>query len=324
MGRIFFPLFDNTSKKKRRGIILVAHTNVKTIICQKRSKLSKRLIPWAFVLPALLLSLFVVFAPVIGTLALSTTDWDGFSQLNFIGLENYKTLLSDSVFWMSLINNLKWMVYFLTIPVIFALIVAVVVSKIKVGQMFFRSAFFMPYIVSSIVTAKIWSLIYNPFNGINALLESLGIKFMPEYLGNQKLALFSVAFVDSWRFWGFLMVLFLTALFQTDKSLEEAATIDGASEFQSFWSVILPQIRPTIIMMMMLIMIWSFGAFEYVFLMTGGGPGRSTELIATYMYKLALQNQAPGYASTIALAMAIFSFGIMGVFSILKKRGWEI
>lgn len=309
---------------KKGGIILVPYTNMNTIGSQKRTNISKRLIPWAFVAPALLLSVFVVLAPVVGTLALSTTDWDGFSKLNFIGIENYKTLLTDSVFWMSLINNLKWMAYFLTVPVIFALIVAVVVSKVKMGQMFFRSAFFMPYVVSSIVTAKIWSLIYSPFNGINSLFESIGFKSMPDYIGNQKLALFSVAFVDSWRFWGFLMVLFLTALYQADKSLEEAATIDGANGIKAFWHVILPQIRPTIMMMMMLIMIWSFGAFEYVYLMTGGGPGRSTELIGTYMYKLALQNQAPGYASTIALAMAIFSFGIMGVFSILKKRGWEI
>lgn len=309
---------------EKEGIILISHTNISTINYQKRSKIGKSLIPWAFVAPALLLSAFVILAPVIGTLALSTTDWDGFSKLNFIGFENYKTLITDNVFWMSLINNFKWMAYFLTVPVICALIVAVVVSKTKVGQMFFRSAFFMPYVVSSIVTSKIWSLIYSPFNGVNSVLDAIGIKFMPDYLGNQSLALFSVAFVDSWRFWGFLLVLFLTALQQTDKSLEEAATIDGASEIKAFWHVILPQIRPTITMMIMLIMIWSFGAFEYVFLMTGGGPGRSTELIGTYMYKLALQNQAPGYASTIALAMAIFSFVIMGVFSLLKKKGWEI
>jgi raffinose/stachyose/melibiose transport system permease protein len=291
---------------------------------KRKINLKRKALPWLLVAPALILSIFVVGAPTIGTLAISLTDWDGFSKPAFIGIQNYKDLVHDANFYMALLNNFKWMIYFITIPIIFALIVAVSVSKVKKGQMFFRSTFFIPNVVSTIVTAKIWSLIYNPFYGINSILQKIGIQNLPMYLGNTSIALFAVAFVDSWRYWGFLMVLFLTALQQTDKSLEEAAMIDGASRFRLFWNITLPQIRPTVMLMLMMTMIWSFGAFDYVFVMTGGGPGHSTELIATYMYKLALQNQQPGYASTIALAMALFSAAIMITFGILKKRGWEI
>jgi raffinose/stachyose/melibiose transport system permease protein len=291
---------------------------------RRKKNLKKKLFPWLLVLPALLLNIFVVGAPTIGTLLMSLTDWDGFRKPNFIGLENYKTLLHDTSFYMALGNNIKWMLYFITVPILFALIVAVIVSKVKKGQMAYRSIFFIPNVVSTIVSAKIWSLIYNPFFGINSLLAKIGIQNFPVLLGNQAIALFSVAFVDSWRYWGFLMVLFLTSLQQTDKSLEEAAMIDGANKVRIFWNIILPQIRPTVMLILMLTMIWSFGAFDYVYVMTGGGPGHATELIATYMYKLALQDQAPGYASTIALAMALFSGAIMGIFGILRKLGWDI
>lgn len=303
---------------------MTAYSEKMILTAKPRLKLNKKIIPWLFVIPALIINVFVVLGPTIGTVAMSFTDWNGFTKPAFIGFANYKQLFSDVNFWAALVNNFKWMAYFVTLPVAFALVVARVVSKIRIGQMFFRSVFFMPNIVSTIVSAKIWSLIYNPFYGINIVLEKIGIKFMPEYLANTSIALFSVAFVDSWRYWGFLMVLFLTALQQSDKSLEEAATIDGASGIKTFWHVILPQLRPTIMMMIMITMVWSFGAFEYVYVMTGGGPANSTELIATYMYKLALQNQAPGYASTIALAMAIFSFAILSIFGVLKKRGWDI
>jgi raffinose/stachyose/melibiose transport system permease protein len=144
------------------------------------------------------------------------------------------------------------------------------------------------------------------------------------WLGDTHIALISVALVDGWRYWGFLMVLFLAALHQTDKAQEEAATVEGAGKLQIFWHVILPQMRPTVMLILMLTMIWSFAAFDYVYVMTGGGPGNATELIATYMYKEAMQSQAPGYASTIALAMALFSFIIIAGFGILKKRGWDI
>lgn len=120
------------------------------------------------------------------------------------------------------------------------------------------------------------------------------------------------------------MVLFLTAMQQADKELEEAGRIDGANGIQLFFHILLPQLRPTIMTMLMLSMIWSMSAFDYVYVMTNGGPGRTTELLATYMYKLAMYNNSSGYASTIALTMAVFSIIVLSLFNLLKRKGWDI
>jgi raffinose/stachyose/melibiose transport system permease protein len=279
---------------------------------------------WSMILPALLLNLFVIGGPIAGTFAISLTDWDGIRPANFIKFQNFIRLLSDGNFYWAIFNNLKWTLFFLTVPVIFALVIAGILSKVRRGQMTYRTLFFLPYIVTSVVAAKVWSLIFNPFFGVTSILEKLGFHNPPLFLADPHLALVSVAFVDSWRYWVFLMVLFLTAFYQLDKSLEEAATIDGANKVQNFIYVTLPQIRPTLSMILILTAIWSFTAFDFVYLMTNGGPGNATELVSTYMYRLAMQNQQPGYASAISLVMVLFSAAFMTIIGLLRKRGWDI
>jgi len=289
-----------------------------------KSERKRELLAWTMILPALLLNVFIMGGPIIGTFGISLTDWDGIRQASFIGLDNFKKLLQDTHFFWAALNNLKWAVFFLIVPVIFALIIAGILRKVKRGQLIYRTLFFIPYIVPSVVVAKIWTLIYSPFYGITAWLEKLGIQNPPKFLADPNISLFSVAFVDSWRYWVFLMVLFLTAFSQVDKSLEEAAMIDGANPVQTFINVTIPQIRPTISMVLILTTIWSVTTFDFVYLMTGGGPGSSSELVSTYMYRLAMQNQQPGYASAISLVMVLFSVVFMSVIGLLRKRGWEI
>jgi raffinose/stachyose/melibiose transport system permease protein len=311
---------------KRKGLVPLAEIVTKTYPTRTRKNISpgKIALPWLFLAPVLLLNILVVTGPTFGTLLLSLTDWDGIQSPSFVGFKNYDSLLHDPNFYAALFNNFRWLFMFITVPIIFGLIVAVIVSRVKFGQMGYRTIYFMPYIMSTVVTAQVWAMIYNPFFGINNLLTQWGITSPPNWLGDTHIALFSVALTDGWRYWGFLMVLFLAALHQSDKTLEEAAMVEGANQLQIFWNVILPQLRPTIMLILMLTMIWSFAAFDYVYVMTGGGPGNATELIATYMYKLALQSQQPGYASTIALAMTFFSAIIIAGFAILRKRGWDI
>jgi raffinose/stachyose/melibiose transport system permease protein len=291
---------------------------------RSKRKILKSLLPWIFLAPVLCLNILVISGPTLGTFLLSLTDWDGIQSPHFIGFANFATLFGDARFFEALANNLKWLVIFCTVPILMGLFIAILVSRTKRGQMIYRTAFFMPYIVSTVVTGAIWSLIYNPFFGINTLLTQWGISTPPMWLGDTRIALYSVSLVDGWRYWGFLMVLFLAALQQTDKSQEESAMVEGANKVQVYWHIILPQLRPTLMLIFMLTMIWSFAAFDYVFVMTGGGPGHATELIATYMYKEALQNQAPGYASALALAMTFLSLIVIAGFGILKKKGWDI
>ncbi|MFC4597651.1 carbohydrate ABC transporter permease [Cohnella hongkongensis] len=281
--------------------------------------------PWLMLLPTLLLLALVVGGPIIGTVFLSMTDWDGIRSFGFIGLDNYAHLFKDAIFYQALFNNLKWMLFFLTVPVLLGLSAALLVSGIGRGQMLYRSILFVPYIISTVVTAKTWSWIYNPFVGINEVLERAGAGWLAlNWLGNEKLALFSVALADTWHFWGFIFVLFLMALQQKDVHQEESAKLEGANRIRIFWHVVLPQLRPTLVLIYMLIIIWSFTAFDYVYVMTQGGPGRATELLATYMYKLALYDYQPGYASAVATTMGLFSVIVIVGFGIIRRKGWDV
>lgn len=294
---------------------------VKNVISASRRR---KMLPWLFIAPALIMNIFVVLSPTLGTLILSLTDWNGFATPHFVGINNYKRLFADPVFWRAISNNAIWLAVFTTVPSILALVVANIMRSLKKSQMFFRSAYFMPNVISTLVTARVWMLIFSPMFGINYVLGKIGITGLPNWLSDHRFTLLSVISVNVWQYWGFLMVLFLTAMQQADIELEEAARIDGANGFQLFWRILVPQLRPTIMTMLMLSMIWSMSAFDYVYVMTNGGPGRTTELLATYMYKLAMYNNTSGYASTIALTMAVFSIVILSVFNILKKKGWDI
>lgn len=302
-------------------------TSISESIEVKRRKVKRKraILPWLLLSPSIALLLLVVGGPIIGTIWLSFTNWNGIAPAEFIGFQNFVDLIKDKIFYKALSNNFEWMLFFLTVPVIAGLSIALLISRVKHGRMFYRTIVFLPYIVATVVTAKIWLWIYNPFFGLNVKLKEWGFNDLAiSWLGDVKTALYAVAAADGWHFFGFLVVLFLVALQQLDKNLEEAAKVEGANRFQILWHVILPQIRPTIVLNYMLIIIWSFAAFDYVFVMTQGGPGNASELLATYMYKLAIYGQQPGYASAVALTMGVFSFIVIVVFGYLKKKGWDV
>jgi len=291
---------------------------------RRKHRVQEALLPWLFLSPAVLLFLFIVVVPTVGTLGLSFFKWDGLGPAVFVGFRNFAQLAVDPVFYQALSNNLRWLSYFCTIPIAVGLVHAYLISKVGRLQIVYRTVIFLPYVCSTVVTAMIWKWIYDPFFGLNPSLASLGIRGLPNWLGSPKIALYAVALTDSWRYCGFLMVLFLTALTQTDKQLEEAALLDGAGRWRIFRSIVLPQLRPTMVLILMLTMIWSFAAFDYVYVMTTGGPGRATELLATYMYSTTIKGQAAGYASTISFTMLLLSVIVMVGFAFLRRRGWEV
>lgn len=304
-----------------------AKAGVQTTVTTTKKKIQwkKVMLPWLMLSPTIFLLLLVISGPLLGTIWLGFTDWDGIHSPKFIGLENFKQLLKDQIYFAALKNNFKWMLFFLTIPVIIGFSLAYLISRIKRGQMLYRTLLFIPYIISTVVTAKIWHGIYNPYVGINTKFKEWGWDFLAlSWLGDIKIALYSVALTDGWHFWGFLIVLFLVALQQLDKHLEEAARVEGANKLQILWHVVFPQLRPTFILVYMLLIIWSFAAFDYVYVMTQGGPGNATELMATYMYKQAIYGSEPGYASSIALTMGIYSLIVILAFGWLKKKGWDV
>jgi raffinose/stachyose/melibiose transport system permease protein len=148
--------------------------------------------------------------------------------------------------------------------------------------------------------------------------------FNRAYLGNPDTALLTIAFVDNWHFWVFLVVLFLAAMQGIATDLYDAAKIDGANRWQEFIHVTIPGIRPTLVFMFMMVAIWSFLVFDYVWLFTQGGPAGSSEVLGTMLYKEAFGRFEAGYASAIGLTISFFAAVILGIVAILRRRGVEI
>jgi len=282
--------------------------------------------PWLFILPIFLIHLIVVVGPSLAAFYYSLTDWSGIGAAEYIGLENFRTLLfEDDSYRGALGNNLIWLVFFNIVPFALALVTAGLLAPVRRGGMFFRTALFLPYILPSVITATIWRNLLSPRLGIVAQLSNLGLPGLDvAFLGNSSTALVTIAFVDNWHFWGFLMVLFLAAMQNIPPDLYDAAKIDGASRWDEFRHVTIPGIRPTLVFMLMMVAIWSFLAFEYVWILTQGGPAGASEMLAVLVYKQAFNRFEAGYAAAIGLTMSFFAGLILGLFAILRRRGWEI
>lgn len=286
----------------------------------------RHIVPYLFILPAFIIHACIVTFPSLSTLVMSLYDWNGMGNAKFIGLDNFKEILHDPIIKLALVHNIEWLLIFITIPLILGFVVAIIVSQLKRFQMFFRTAYFIPYVISAAVAGKIWTALMNPYYGVNQVFANLGWEKLSKvlWLGNPKIALYAVAFVDNWHWWGFIMVLFLGALQQVDPTLYEAARVDGANRFQELIHVSIPGIRPTIAFVLIMTVMWSFLTFDYVFVMTNGGPANSTEIMSTYIYKNAFVKYRAGYSNAICViqsGICIFLYFFQKYVS--KKGGME-
>jgi raffinose/stachyose/melibiose transport system permease protein len=294
---------------------------------QRRARVTRKMIvPWLFVLPILLLHMLIALGPSLAAVYYSLTKWSGIGAAEFIGLENFRRMLfEDGDFKRAFLHNLIWLGLFLTIPILLALMAASLLAPIKRGGMLFRAILFIPYIVPSVVTASIWRNLLHPTLGVGAQLAKAGIPGLNvAYLGKSDTALYAVAFVDNWHWWGFLMVLFLAAMQNIPPDLYEAARIDGATRWQEFRHITIPGIRPTLTFMILMTAIWSFLVFDYIWILTQGGPAGGSEVIGTLLYKNAFNRFEAGYASAIGLTMSFFAGIVIAIFAVLRRRGWEI
>lgn len=269
-------------------------------------------------LPIFLYHFILIVLPSFSTVVNSFTDWNGLISKTFIGLNNYRELFKDPEFYQSIQNNVKWMVLFVTIPVFFSLVIGYMLSGIKKGMILFRVCYFLPYVISAAIAGKIFAAFFNPFLGINAWFESVGLDFLARDWLDPSHALVSVAFVDMWHWWGFLLVLFMSALQQIDVSLYESAEVEGASSIQKLRYITLPSIKTTFTFIILISMVWSVSTFDYVWVMTKGSTGSS--LLSTMMYKNAFFKYRAGYGCAISVFQTLIAFMIFGIFGKVQKK----
>ena len=272
-----------------------------------------------FLLPALILFLLFVIYPIFRSIYFSLFDWNGLGPaVDFVGLRNFKDILTDQVFLKATRNVLLIIIFSVGLQLPLALALAVLVGRNLPGRGIFRTIFFMPYVLSEINVAIMWMLLYNPDPErglLNAIVVLLGGEPIG-WLSDTNLVLVSIFIVLTWKYFGFHMLLYLAGLQNIPVEIEEAARIDGASDFQKFFYITLPLLGSTIRTSVYLSVLGSIQQFILVWIMTKGGPVNASEMLATYMYRFGFVRFQLGYGS----AVAIYMFLICLIFSLVYQR----
>ncbi|MGZ0085855.1 carbohydrate ABC transporter permease [Caldibacillus thermoamylovorans] len=262
-----------------------------------------------YVLPSLLLVLFLIYIPIVLTGYYGLMDWSGVGQMKFIGLENYKKLVHDQLFWESTWHSVLLALFSVLSLIGYLIISLLLASKLK-GANLFRKIYIIPMLMSSVAIAQLWIKIFDPMNGlINSLLSMIGVKETPLWLADPQMALYSVFIPIVWQYAGFYIIIMYAALINVPQELIEAARIDGANAFQIAYKIKVPLISGVLKVLVILAVVGSLKYFDLIYVMTGGGPGHATEVIASYMYKEAFGKFNFGYGSAIGFGLLILSMG---------------
>jgi len=295
--------------------------------------------PYLYILPAFILLLAFRLIPIVMSFVLSFFEWSIQGTGNFIGLENYRNMFVDPVFWQSMLNTFWLVIIQVPATIVFSLLFAVMLNKIKYLKSFFRIIYFMPYVTSLVAVSIVWKLIFNEQTGLaNTFLgyvgispqawlsESRGIFYLmfssfgmdlPKYLHGPSQALFAVIIMTVWKSLGYNTIIYLAGLQNISKDYYEAAEIDGASKGKQFWHVTVPLISPTTFYVLIMTTIVSFQTFAQIYLMTDkGGPLNTTKLVVYYIYEKGFDMLEMGYASAVSLALFVLILAL----TIFQKR----
>ncbi|HLT57556.1 MAG TPA: sugar ABC transporter permease [Limnochordales bacterium] len=267
--------------------------------------------PWAILLyisPALVLVLGLIYIPIAFTGYYGFMEWDGIGEMRFIGLDNYRRLLVDPIFWRAVKNSVLLAV-FSTAALAGYLATALVLTERIKGADFFRKVYALPLLLSTVAIAQLWSRVYHPRLGIlNNFLMAVGLVERPVlWLADTNLVLYSIFIPILWQYAGFYILIYFAALKGVPNELLEAARIDGASAWQAALFVKVPLIMNVIKATVVLAVVGSLKYFDLIYVMTGGGPNQASEVMASYMYRKAFREFNFGYGSAIGFALLVIA-----------------
>ncbi|KAF2956134.1 sugar ABC transporter permease [Marinitoga sp. 38H-ov] len=274
-----------------------------------------------FILLSPFLIIFMIFGvfPIGYSLYMSFTNYTGLNpNYDFIGISNYIKAFNDEVFLIALKNTFIFVIGTIPFTTVFSLIIAVLInSKLLPFKDLFKAGFFLPSVISMVVISTIWIYLYSANGFFNNMMSLFGMKSLDtSWLASTKTALLSIMIMDIWAAIGYYTILFLAGLQGIPNELYEAASIDGASKKQTFFSITLPLLKPTLFFIISLNTIRSFQIFAEIFTMTGGGPSNATQTVVHYLYQTSFRQFDMGYASAIAYIL----MGIIMIFTIIQKR----
>ncbi|QFY63242.1 sugar ABC transporter permease (plasmid) [Rhizobium grahamii] len=280
-----------------------------------RQSMGPQMQGYVLLAPALVVYLLFAVYPMVDVIRMSFSSWNGLSpDAKFVGLANYRAIMTqDPVFWGALTNTILWTAFAVIIPNLISFCLALALNQNIPGKSGLRVIFYLPVIIASIAVATIWKWMYDPFFGLfNSLLTSWHLDgWIMDWLGDKKIALWSVFVAHVWQSVGFSMVLFLAGLQSVSTTLIEAARIDGAGRWGVFRYVTLPALGPTITVVFVLSLINSLKAFDIVYGMTGGGPAQSTQMLAMWAYTQSMQLGVFGRGAAVSVVLLLITLVIV-------------
>ncbi|MEM1398672.1 MAG: sugar ABC transporter permease [Pseudomonadota bacterium] len=271
--------------------------------------------PWLFLLPGVLFFLVYVIFPIGQSFNVSLYDWDGLGQAEFIGMENYVELMDDDAFYVSLRNNVIWLIlYLLAIPA--GLFIALFLNQTVTGIRLYKSLFFFPFVISQVVVGLVFTWFYDPTFGLmNAFLGWFGLGPI-NVLGDENYVTYGIIAAGLWPQTAYCMILYLTGLNNVDPEQVEAARIDGAKSWTMLWYVILPQLRPATFIAFVVTVIGALRSFDLISIMTQGGPFGESRVLSFYMFEVALSEYGfrMGYGAAIAVVLFLIMLCFISYF----------
>ncbi len=278
-----------------------------------------------FLLPAVAAVALLIFLPVIVNVYYSLFKWTAYSKtMDFVGLRYIKKLFTDDTIWLAVTNNAKYAIVSIIFQVGLGLIIAYLLNSFANSRYaaVTRVIIFIPAVVSLTAIGLLWVIGYSPSIGfVNPLLEKIGLSSLTnDWLGNAKTAMWAVIMVSQWQYIGEMVMLYTVGLQSVPLEIYESAKIDGASGLQTFFRITIPLIKSTILMNTTITIIGAFMVFDEVYVMTSGGPGNATEVLATLMYKTGFRKDNMGYASAIGVLLFVITFA----FSFIQMRMYNV
>lgn len=267
-------------------------------------------VAYLYLAPAFLFYLLFAFGPLVYTAWLSFFDWDGLTEGDWAGLENYDKVFSDPDIRESFVHAFELIVFYAIIPALLGLILASVIAHGRVrGLTFFRAVLFMPQTIATVVVASAWVWIYAPDGPLNTALDGVGLGAVSRgWLGDFTWALPALGVVGTWVMFGLCLVLFLAGIQKIPHTLYEAARVDGAGRVREFFAVTLPGLRGELAVALTLTTIMALRTFDLIYVSTAGGPGTSTTVPSVLVYQNAFTNGRVGLASAVAVVLTVLIF----------------
>jgi ABC-type sugar transport system permease subunit len=295
----------------------------------KASKKSRRetIEGWLFILPLLIGVMIFTYGAMGYSLYISLTKWDLLTPPVFVGLSNYAKIFTDATFKKSLLNTLYFVVTMVPLGIILALALAILLNRKVKGLGFFRSAFYLPSITSTIAVGMVWLWIFNPDIGVvNSILRTIGIANPPAWLESTVWAKPALVVMRLWQIGGYYMIMYLAGLQSIPNELYEAADLDGCSGWGKIWYITVPMLNNTTFFVTTLLTIESFNIFEAIYVMTKGQPGGSTNTLMYYIYTRAFQSSPPkmGYAAAMGWVLFVILFVVTLAQFLARKKNGEI